>query len=94
MKAFSTAFFNAIHLCCFLHFRGNIEEKLCQLKVPSVVVKAFVYDVLGNLAELELGLVDAEGEAVFDCMLASLKVVWNEREKPYNSPPHFIPGSR
>ena len=37
---------------------------------------------------------DAEDEAVFDSMLASLKVVWNEREKPYNSPPHFIPGSR
>ena len=31
MKAFSTAFSNAIHLRCFLHFRGNIEEKLRQL---------------------------------------------------------------
>ena len=89
VKAFSTAFPNAIHLRCFLHFRGNIEEKLRQLKLPSVVVKAFVHDVLGNPAQLEFGLVDAEDEAEFDSTLASLKVVWNEREKPYNSPPQF-----
>ena len=42
-----------------------------------------------NSAQLELGLVAAEGEAEQDSMLASLKVVWNEREQLYNSLPQF-----
>ena len=89
VKAFSTAFSDAFHLRCFLHFRGNVEEKLRELRVPSVVAKAFVHDILGNPAQLELGLVDAEGEGELDAMLASLEVVWNRREQPYNYPPQF-----
>ena len=40
-----------------------------------MVVKAFVHDVLGNPTQLEFGLVDAEDEAEFDSMLASLEDV-------------------
>ena len=52
-------------------------------------MKAFVHDVLGNPAQLEFGLVDAEDEAEFDSMLTLLEDVWNEREQPYNSSPQF-----
>ncbi len=88
-KAFSRAFSGAIHLRCFLHFRGNIEEKLQELRIPSVVAKAIVHGILGNPAQLELGLVDAEDERELDSMLASLESVWNEREQGYSSPPQF-----
>ena len=74
VKAFSTAFSSALHLRCFLHFRGNIEEKLRQLRIPSVVAKGFVHDILGNPAQLELGLVDAEDETELQSMLTSLEV--------------------
>ena len=81
VEALSTAFSGAVHLRCFLHFRGNIEEKLRKLRIPSVAAKAFVHDILGNPTELELGLVDADDEIELDSMLDSLKAVWNDREQ-------------
>ena len=48
VNTLSTVFPHAIHLRCFLHFRGNIEEKLRQLNLPQLVLKEIVYDVLGN----------------------------------------------
>ena len=89
VEALSTAFSGAVHLRCFLHFRGNIEEKLRKLRIPSVAAKAFVHDILGNPTELELGLVDADDEIELDSMLDSFKAVWNDREQQYNSPPQF-----
>ena len=60
VQAFSTAFSGAIHFRCFLHFRGNVEDKL---RIPSVAAKEFVHDILGNSAHLETGLVDSENRA-------------------------------
>lgn len=74
---------------CFLHFRGNLEHKLHELSAPAAVAKQFIHDVLGNPAQLERGLVDADSEDELDGMLANLEEVWNERERQFNSPPVF-----
>ena len=88
-RAFMTTFTKAIHLRCFLHFRGNIEQKLRDLSIPSTVSKEIVKDIMGCPSRLELGLVDAQDSAQFDEMLLSLEKRWNEFEAPYNSPPKF-----
>ena len=44
---------------------------------------------MGNPSQLELGLVDADSESELDAMLNSLENIWNDREKPFNSPPEF-----
>ena len=85
IQAFSTAFSGAVHLRCFLHFRGNVEDKLRNIRIPSVAAKEFVHDILGNPAHLKTGLVDSENEGELDSMLSSLKAVWNKREKPPGS---------
>ena len=77
---------------CLLHFRGNIESKLCSLRIPNVVINKFVQDILGNPAALELGLVDAESIDELDVMIDSLESIWNQHEKPFNNPQHFPPG--
>ena len=91
-KALSTVFPSAEHIHCFLHFRVNIESKLCSLHIPNVVTKEFVQDILGNPAALELGLVDAESIDELDVMIDSLESIWNQHEKPFNNPQHFPPG--
>ena len=85
-KALSTVFPSAEHIRFFLHFRGNIESKLHSLHIPNVVMKEFV---LGNPAALELGLADAESIDKLDVMIDSLESIWNQRGKPFNSPPTF-----
>ena len=85
-KALSTVFPSAEHIRFFLHFRGNIESKLHSLHIPNVVMKEFV---LGNPATLELGLADAESIDKLDVMIDSLESIWNQRGKPFNSPPTF-----
>ena len=93
VNALSTVFPHAIHLRCFLHFRGNIEAKLRQLNLPQSVAKEFIYDIFGNVSQLQQGLVDAEDETKLDSMLTSFQSTWNEREAPFNSPPNFTAGS-
>ena len=86
--AFLAAFPHALHLRCFLHFRGNIEDKLRELCTPTDISK-FVRDILGYPSHLEAGLVDADSEPAFEAMTESLKGVWNNREEPFNHPPVF-----
>jgi len=90
VNALSTVFPHAIHLRCFLHFRGNIEAKLRQLNLPQSVAKEFIYDIFGNVSQLQQGLVDAEDETKLDSMLTSFQSTWNEREAPFNSPPVLL----
>ena len=59
-----------------------------------MAAKRFVHDILGNLAQLELGLVNAEDEAELDCMLVSLELIRNETERCHTTHHHnFMRGS-
>ena len=75
-NALHTQFRSAVHLRCFLHFRGNLEAKLSDLGISKSDAQEFVRDVLGNFALLEDGLVDAECSEQF----GNLKTTWDERE--------------
>ena len=43
----------------------------------------------GSPQDLETGLVNAESEQDFKVLVESVKEVWDQRLKPYNSPPQF-----
>ena len=79
-NALHTQFRSASHLCCFSHFRGNIEDKLSQLNVPGRVMQEFVWDIFGNPALLQEGLVDADSSESLDTQFDSLEKTWNSRE--------------
>lgn len=89
VNAFCTVFNKAIHLRCFLHFKGNIEEQLQNRHIGRCVASSILHDIFGNPAQLELGLVDAESESALDAMISGLKDVWNEREAQFHNPPSF-----
>ena len=48
VEAFSHSFPFAIQLRCFIHFRRNIQEKLCTLGIPHAVAEAFLTAILGK----------------------------------------------
>ena len=79
VNALHTQFKSAIHIRCFLHFRGNLEDKLANLGISKTNAQEFIRDVLGNPALLENGLVDAEITEL-DKEFADLQKVWDERE--------------
>lgn len=79
MNALHTQFQSAIHLRCFLHFSGNLEDKLANLGISKANAQEFIRDVLGYPALLQNGLVDAEVTEL-DKEFADLQVVWDERE--------------
>lgn len=89
-NALSASFPKAVHVRCFLHFKGNIEHKLSELRIPANVAKEFVDDIMGKPTEFQLGLVDAKDPTHLDEMLTKFQSVWNDREKPFNSPPIFF----
>ena len=89
-NALSASFPKAVHVRCFLHFKGNIEHKLSELRIPANVAKEFIDDIMGKPTKFQLGLVDAKDPAHLDEMLTNVQRVWNDREKPFNSPPAFF----
>ena len=89
MNAFCAVFTKAIHLRCFLHFKGNIEHKLRELNIPPTTIKEFIRDIFGYPTLLQRGLVDAQSELELVNMMEKLKDRWNDFEKPFNSPPLF-----
>ena len=46
-------FDKAVHLICFLHFRGNLDTKLRDVGVPKHDQIQFLRDVFGNPEELK-----------------------------------------
>ena len=76
MNALHTQFKSAIHLRCFLHFRGNLQDKL---GISKTNAQEFLKDVFGSLALLETGLVDAEVTEL-DKEFDDLKDTWDKRE--------------
>ena len=60
------------------------------MRLPANVAKEFVDDIIGKPTKFQLGLVDARNHTYLDKMLTKLQGVWNDREKPFNSPPVFF----
>ena len=60
-----------------------METKLSELKLPKAVMQEFIWDVFGNPALLQLGLVDTEDSSDLDCQFLQLEEIWNEREKAF-----------
>ena len=46
--AFSIVYQNAIHLCCFSHFKRNIKHKVRDLNFPNSVLKEIIKDIFGT----------------------------------------------
>ena len=88
-NALESSFVGAQHVRCFLHFKGNIEHKLNELKIPTSIKEEIVKDVMGSPSQLQHGLVDAKSVEQLDSLLLKFKARWNELEQPYNSPPFF-----
>ena len=72
-KALSTTFPAAVHVRCFLHFKGNIENKLRELGLSSTVSKEIVCDIMGRASALEHGLVDAKDQDELEVLLGAVK---------------------
>ena len=72
--AFQTVFRQAVHLRCFLHFKGNLEAKLGEFSVPKHAQIEFIRDVFGDPVHFQDGLVDAEGDD-FEAKKRKAKVV-------------------
>ena len=74
-NALSASFPKAVHVRCFLHFKGNIEHKLSELRLPANVAKEFVDDIMGKPTKFQLGLIDARNHTHLDEMLTKLQGV-------------------
>jgi len=93
VEALSHNFPFLIQLRCFLHFKKNVEQKLRDLGIPSHLVQEFVADIFGKHVgnTYQEGLVDSCSLQEFDERLENVKVLWDEREKPFapTSGPRF-----
>lgn len=87
--AFNSVFSSALHVRCFLHFRGNLDAKLKSLGIAKKEIIEFLHDIFGNPNNLEEGLVDAANEEEFEKTLSEFHEIWNAREAKYNNPPQF-----
>ena len=55
--------------------------KLSELKLSKAVMQEFIWDVFGNPALLQLGLVDAEDSSDLDRQFLQLEEIWNEEKR-------------
>ena len=83
-------FTEAVHLRCFLHFRGNLDAKLKEFGIPKNLRIDFLRDVFGNPGGLEDGLVNFDDCDMYKASVCSLNNLWNDRELLYNNPPKFF----
>ena len=81
--ALANAFENALHLCCFKHFRDNIESKLKSLNLMPSSCEEILCDIFGvtDSEQTQLGLVDAVDTTDFASKLNALEERWNHFEK-------------
>lgn len=73
-------------------FSSLQEERLKGFHIPKLQRIEFLRDVFRNPAEFEEGLMDAENEECFSASLVSLQEIWNNREREFNDPQHFMIG--
>ena len=71
----------ADHLLCSIHFKRNIERKLSELGIGGSPAQQYVQEILGN--DATKGLIDSESGSEFEALLASLELIWKERELPF-----------
>ena len=83
MNALHTQFKSAIHLRCFLHFRGNLEDKLADIGISKANAQEFLKDVFRSPALLEIGLVDTEVTEL-DKEFGDLKDAWDKCEVAFS----------
>ena len=83
-------FGKAVHLRCFLHFKGNLESRLREYNIPKHLQVEFLRDIFGDPTNAQDGLVDAKSDEDFEGIMLSLQLVWDERERIYNNPPQFF----
>ena len=86
----------ALQLCCFLHFKKNVKEKLHvrELPIPNNVSQEFLDDIFGKHkgnVRIE-GLVDVSSVEDLDHKLNALEGPWNVRKSPHagQTGPQFL----
>ena len=93
VEALAHNFPYAIQLCCFLHFKKNIEHMLLELGLPSSVSQEFLNEIFGKRSgnTQQEGLVDSSSSQDFMERLEALKPVWDTCEGPFapSSGPRF-----
>ena len=77
-NAMHVVFDEAVHLRCFLHFKGNLDSKLRKYRVPKNERIELLRDVFGNPKELEKGIVDGNMDEEFEALILSLKEIWEQ----------------
>ena len=85
VEAITHSFPYALQLRCFLHFRRNIQEKLREMGLPSLVSEEFVHDIFGKRTgnTFQEGLVDSSSADEVQERLSLLEPIWNARESPH-----------
>ena len=89
-NALHTVFNKAVHVRCFLHFKGNLDSRLQDLGIPKHERIEFLRDVFGNPLQLEGGLVDVDDNS-FEVAVKNLELVWNTRERVFNDTSQELP---
>lgn len=70
-------------LCCFRHFRQNVEAMLIKVGIREATAKQYLWEIFGKVLSdgcYETGILDSESDAEFDVLLDSIKPVWSVRE--------------
>lgn len=83
VDALAHSFPHACQLQCFRHLQQNVESHLRDRQFPQCFVKKYVHDIFGYTDPDGIyheGLVDCCDDKAYDDLLASMEVVWNERE--------------
>lgn len=84
VDAIAQSFPQAHQLHCFQHLQLNIETHLHERLFPKSSAKNYVHDIFGYSTTDDLyheGPVDSCSAEEYYKLLASMEVVWNEREK-------------
>ena len=92
--AFQTIFTEADHLCCFVHMKHNVKEKLSEVSVSQEVANQYLFDIFGMVVNgiYTGGLVDVSSPEEFDELLEQLNDLWIQQELPFvpqGSQPQF-----
>jgi hypothetical protein len=87
IKAFHTAFPNAVHLRCVNHLRQNVKDKLRSLGIPQTSWKEFLGDIFGRQigSHFQKGLIDSDSAETFYSATASLEKRWSNLERSSSS---------
>ena len=82
VEAFTHNFPFAIQLCCFVHFKNNVHEKLKCLGLSARICEEFISDIFGKRVgnTYQEGLVDSSSVEEVDDRLHRFQPIWDARE--------------